>query len=310
MIKPITGNSLVRKSILGVMMAGAVTAGSVAAKTSPANNKSQFTEISKEAASASKAIVAPNITNVQQQNRTVHYRALDQKIRDLSENEKELSVNNKFIKDCYELLGTYGAAAYMQKTLDENLLKETTSKFKKEAAVKYKRLAQSADENKNIDGGTKLMLGLLGDQSAFKTREEIEKEAKDMDAGATRFLELLDGYINTERLVGFGNLLYDAQNSTKKPSYDEVSTAIDKTMEHLYGNNQEAMKEYHTKVNDYIKKVGTNPTVEKKATILAYKFYVLDTIAMNNAAKNCNIGHNRDFQKEYNSHFVNKARPQ
>ena len=54
MIKPVMGNSLVKKTVLGTMMARAVMAGGAVTKNNNSNANIQRTEISKEAAEASK----------------------------------------------------------------------------------------------------------------------------------------------------------------------------------------------------------------------------------------------------------------
>ena len=138
MIKPIMGNSIVKKTVLGTMMAGAVIAGGAVTKNNNSNANIQRTEISKEAAEASKTLAVTNVMDVQQVG-PVRYKALDKKVIARAENEQEVVNNTKFVNDTYNTYGTFAATALLQFVLDNDVLERTTKDFQKTRDKKYER---------------------------------------------------------------------------------------------------------------------------------------------------------------------------
>ena len=113
MIKPIMGNSIVKKTVLGAMMAGAVMTGGAVTKNNNSNANIQRTEISKEAAEASKTLAVTNVMSPQQVG-PVRYKALDKKVIARAENAQEVTNNTKFVNDTYNTYGTFAATALLQ----------------------------------------------------------------------------------------------------------------------------------------------------------------------------------------------------
>lgn len=311
MIKPIMGNSVVKKAVLGSMLAGALVAGNATTKQDNSAKNIQYTEISKEASAASKAMSVPNLMQPVQGNGVVHYRALDQKIRNLAENPEEAKLYNRFINDVYNSFGTYGAALYMQKTLDEQLLYDLTTKFKNELPQRYAKIANDVEKNKNLSASQIDILIGLGDESLlYSSRAEALAAKEAMENGATKFIEILMGPVSEDRIRVFGNMfnLEEAKNKPK-PTFEELSRGIDKTIENIYANDNDAKNTYKQSVKAFESKLGANPSKEAKARLIAFKFYTLDTILMETATRNLKIGKNLHYYNMFQEGFVEKAKP-
>ena len=78
----------------------------------------------------------------------------------------------------------------------------------------------------------------------------------------------------------------------------------------MYSRNPELKKEYNDKVTSYITKLCSNKTTENKAKILAYKFYVMDSIIMKNVNRNVGLEKDKDYMKMYNTNFVQGCKPE
>lgn len=309
MIKPIMGNSVVKKTVLGAMMAGAVMAGGAVTKSNNSNANIQRTEISKEAAEASKTLAVTNVISPQQVG-PVRYKALDKKVIARSENAQEVTNNTKFVNDTYNTYGTFAATALLQFVLDNDVLERTTKDFQKTIDKKYAEKAEMAEKIKDMDSDTRLLLVGLGDETALLSKTGVEKLGAEVKKGSEQVLAALDGNnggdLYTKRLTNIINI----SSNGVKPTYEQVSKAIDDTFNSLYPNNPELKKEYNDKVNSYTTKLGANKTTEKKAKILAYKFYVMDSIIMENVNKNVGLSKDKDYMKMYNTNFVQGCKPE
>ena len=155
MIKPVMGNSIVKKTVLGAMMAGTVIAGGAATKSNNSNTNIQRTEISKEAAEASKTLAVTNVMSPQQVG-PVRYKALDRKVIARAENEQEVVNNTKFVNDTYNTYGTFAATALLQFVLDNDVLERTTKDFQKTIDKKYAEMADMAEKIEDMDADTRL----------------------------------------------------------------------------------------------------------------------------------------------------------
>ena len=308
MIKPVMGNSIVKKTVLGAMMAGAVMAGGAVTKNNNSNANIQRTEISKEAAEASKTLAVTNVMDVQQVG-PVRYKALDKKVIARAENEQEVVNNTKFVNDTYNTYGTFAATALLQFVLDNDVLERTTKDFQKTIDKKYAEMADMAEKIEDMDADTRLLLVGLGDDTALLSKTGVEKLGAEVKKGAEQVLAALDsnnGDLYAKRLT---NIILASANGVK-PTYEQVSKAIDDTFNSLYSRNPELKKEYNDKVNSYITKLGSNKTTENKAKILAYKFYVMDSIIMENVNKNVGLSKDKDYMKMYNTNFVQGCKPE
>ena len=308
MIKPVMGNSIVKKTVLGAMMAGAVMAGGAVTKNNNSNANIQRTEISKEAAEASKTLAVTNVMSPQQVG-PVRYKALDRKVIARAENEQEVVNNTKFVNDTYNTYGTFAATALLQFVLDNDVLERTTKDFQKTIDKKYAEMADMAEKIEDMDADTRLLLVGLGDDTALLSKTGVEKLGAEVKKGAEQVLAALDsnnGDLYAKRLT---NIILASANGVK-PTYEQVSKAIDDTFNSLYSRNPELKKEYNDKVNSYITKLGSNKTTENKAKILAYKFYVMDSIIMENVNKNVGLSKDKDYMKMYNTNFVQGCKPE
>lgn len=308
MIKPIMGNSVVKKTVLGAMMAGAVMTGGAVTKSNNSNANIQRTEISKEAAEASKTLAVTNVMSPQQVG-PVRYKALDKKVIARSENAQEVTNNTKFVNDTYNTYGTFAATALLQFVLDNDVLERTTKDFQKTIDKKYAEKADMAEKIKDMDSDTRLLLVGLGDDTALLSKTGVEKLGAEVKKGAEQVLAALDsnnGDLYAKRLT---NIIRASANGVK-PTYEQVSKAIDDTFNSLYSRNPELKKEYNDKVNSYITKLGSNKTTENKAKILAYKFYIMDSIIMENVNKNVGLSKDKDYMKMYNTNFVQGCKPE
>ena len=308
MIKAIMGNSIVKKTVLGAMMAGTVIAGGAATKSNNSNTNIQRTEISKEAAEASKTLAVTNVMSPQQVG-PVRYKALDKKVIARAENEQEVVNNTKFVNDTYNTYGTFAATALLQFVLDNDVLERTTKDFQKTIDKKYAEMADMAEKIEDMDADTRLLLVGLGDDTALLSKTGVEKLGAEVKKGAEQVLAALDsnnGDLYAKRLT---NIILASANGVK-PTYEQVSKAIDDTFNSLYSRNPELKKEYNDKVNSYITKLGSNKTTENKAKILAYKFYVMDSIIMENVNKNVGLSKDKDYMKMYNTNFVQGCKPE
>lgn len=308
MIKPIMGNSIVKKTVLGAMMAGAVMTGGAVTKNNNSNANIQRTEISKDAAEASKTLAVTNVMSPQQVG-PVRYKALDKKVIARAENEQEVVNNTKFVNDTYNTYGTFAATALLQFVLDNDVLERTTKDFQKTIDKKYAEKADMAEKIKDMDSDTRLLLVGLGDETALLSKTGVEKLGAEVKKGAEQVLAALDGNngdLYAKRLTNVINL----SSNGVKPTYEQVSKAIDDTFNSLYPNNPELKKEYNDKVNSYTTKLGANKTTEMKAKILAYKFYVMDSIIMENVNKNVGLSKDKDYMKMYNTNFVQGCKPE
>ena len=308
MIKPVMGNSIVKKTVLGAMMAGAVMAGGAATKSNNSNTNIQRTEISKEAAEASKTLAVTNVMSPQQVG-PVRYKALDKKVIARAENEQEVVNNTKFVNDTYNTYGTFAATALLQFVLDNDVLERTTKDFQKTIDKKYAEMADMAEKTKDMDANMRLVLVALGNETALLSKTGVEKLGAEVKKGAEQVLAALDsnnGDLYAKRLT---NIILASANGVK-PTYEQVSKAIDDTFNSLYSSNPELKKEYNDKVNSYITKLGSNKTTENKAKILAYKFYVMDSIIMENVNKNVGLSKDKDYMKMYNTNFVQGCKPE
>ena len=308
MIKPVMGNSIVKKTVLGAMMAGAVMAGGAATKSNNSNANIQRTEISKEAAEASKTLAVTNVMSPQQVG-PVRYKALDKKVIARAENAQEVTNNTKFVNDTYNTYGTFAATALLQFVLDNDVLERTTKDFQKTIDKKYAEMADMAEKIEDMDADTRLLLVGLGDDTALLSKTGVEKLGAEVKKGAEQVLAALDsnnGDLYAKRLT---NIILASANGVK-PTYEQVSKAIDDTFNSLYSRNPELKKEYNDKVNSYITKLGSNKTTENKAKILAYKFYVMDSIIMENVNKNVGLSKDKDYMKMYNTNFVQGCKPE
>ena len=308
MIKPVMGNSIVKKTVLGAMMAGAVMAGGAVTKNNNSNANIQRTEISKEAAEASKTLAVTNVM-IPQQVGPVRYKALDKKVIARAENAQEVTNNTKFVNDTYNTYGTFAATALLQFVLDNDVLERTTKDFQKTIDKKYAEKADMAEKIKDMDSDTRLLLVGLGDETALLSKTGVEKLGAEVKKGAEQVLAALDsnnGDLYAKRLT---NIILASANGVK-PTYEQVSKAIDDTFNSLYSRNPELKKEYNDKVNSYITKLGSNKTTENKAKILAYKFYVMDSIIMENVNKNVGLSKDKDYMKMYNTNFVQGCKPE
>ena len=308
MIKPVMGNSIVKKTALGAMMAGAVIAGGAATKSNNSNANIQRTEISKEAAEASKTLAVTNAMSPQQVG-PVRYKALDKKVIARAENEQEVVNNTKFVNDTYNTYGTFAATALLQFVLDNDVLERTTKDFQKTIDKKYAEMADMAEKTKDMDANMRLVLVALGNETALLSKTGVEKLGAEVKKGAEQVLAALDsnnGDLYAKRLT---NIILASANGVK-PTYEQVSKAIDDTFNSLYSRNPELKKEYNDKVNSYITKLGSNKTTENKAKILAYKFYVMDSIIMENVNKNVGLSKDKDYMKMYNTNFVQGCKPE
>lgn len=308
MIKPIMGNSVVKKTVLGAMMAGAVIAGGAATKSNNSNTNIQRTEISKEAAEASKTLAVTNVMSPQQVG-PVRYKALDKKVIARAENAQEVTNNTKFVNDTYNTYGTFAATALLQFVLDNDVLERTTKDFQKTIDKKYAEKAEMAEKIKDMDSDTRLLLVGLGDETALLSKTGVEKLGAEVKKGAEQVLAALDGNNGDLYAKRLTNVINTSSNGVK-PTYEQVSKAIDDTFNSLYPNNPELKKEYNDKVNSYTAKLGSNNTTEKKAKILAYKFYVMDSIIMENVNKNVGLSKDKDYMKMYNTNFVQGCKPE
>lgn len=308
MIKPIMGNSIVKKTVLGAMMAGAVMTGGAVTKNNNSNANIQRTEISKEAAEASKTLAVTNVMNPQQVG-PVRYKALDKKVIARAENAQEVTNNTKFVNDTYNTYGTFAATALLQFVLDNDVLERTTKDFQKTIDKKYAEMADLAEKTKDMDANMRLVLVALGNETALLSKTGVEKLGAEVKKGAEQVLAALDcnnGDLYAKRLT---NVINTSSNGVK-PTYEQVSKAIDDTFNSLYPNNLELKKEYNDKVNSYTAKLGSNNTTEKKAKILAYKFYVMDSIIMKNVNRNVGLEKDKDYMKMYNTNFVQGCKPE
>ena len=308
MIKPVMGNSIVKKTVLGAMMAGTVIAGGAATKSNNSNTNIQRTEISKEAAEASKTLAVTNVMSPQQVG-PVRYKALDKKVIARAENAQEVTNNTKFVNDTYNTYGTFAATALLQFVLDNDVLERTTKDFQKTIDKKYAEMADMAEKIEDMDADTRLLLVGLGDDTALLSKTGVEKLGAEVKKGAEQVLAALDsnnGDLYAKRLT---NIILASANGVK-PTYEQVSKAIDDTFNSLYSSNPELKKEYNDKVNSYITKLGSNKTTENKAKILAYKFYVMDSIIMENVNKNVGLSKDKDYMKMYNTNFVQGCKPE
>ena len=308
MIKPIMGNSVVKKTVLGAMMAGAVIAGGAATKSNNSNTNIQRTEISKEAAEASKTLAVTNVMSPQQVG-PVRYKALDKKVIARAENAQEVTNNTKFVNDTYNTYGTFAATALLQFVLDNDVLERTTKDFQKTIDKKYAEMADMAEKTKDMDANMRLMLVALGNETALLSKTGVEKLGAEVKKGAEQVLAALDGNNGDLYAKRLTNVINTSSNGVK-PTYEQVSKAIDDTFNSLYPNNPELKKEYNDKVNSYTAKLGSNNTTEKKAKILAYKFYVMDSIIMENVNKNVGLSKDKDYMKMYNTNFVQGCKPE
>lgn len=308
MIKPIMGNSVVKKTVLGAMMAGAVMAGGAVTKSNNSNANIQHTEISKEAAEASKTLAVTNVMSPQQVG-PVRYKALDKKVIARSENAQEVTNNTKFVNDTYNTYGTFAATALLQFVLDNDVLERTTKDFQKTIDKKYAEKAEMAEKIKDMDSDTRLLLVGLGDETALLSKTGVEKLGAEVKKGAEQVLAALDGNNGDLYAKRLTNVINTSSNGVK-PTYEQVSKAIDDTFNSLYPNNPELKKEYNDKVNIFSAKMGPNNTTEKKAKILAYKFYVMDSIIMENVNKNVGLSKDKDYMKMYNTNFVQGCKPE
>ncbi len=308
MIKPIMGNSVVKKTVLGAMMAGAVIAGGAATKSNNSNTNIQRTEISKEAAEASKTLAVTNVMSPQQVG-PVRYKALDKKVIARAENAQEVTNNTKFVNDTYNTYGTFAATALLQFVLDNDVLERTTKDFQKTIDKKYAEMADMAEKTKDMDSDTRLLLAGLGDETALLSKTGVEKLGAEVKKGAEQVLAALDGNTGDLYAKRLTNVINTSSNGVK-PTYEQVSKAIDDTFNSLYSSNPELKKEYNDKVNSYITKLDSNKTTENKAKILAYKFYVMDSIIMENVNKNVGLSKDKDYMKMYNTNFVQGCKPE
>lgn len=309
MIKPIMGNSVVKKTVLGAMMAGAVMTGGAVTKNNNSNANIQRTEISKEAAEASKTLAVTNVMSPQQVG-PVRYKALDKKVIARSENAQEVTNNTKFVNNAYNNYGTFGAVALLQFALDSDVLQRTTKDFQKTIDKKYAEMADMAEKTKDMDSDTRLLLAGLGDETALLSKTGVEKLGAEVKKGAEQVLAALDGNnggdLYAKRLTNIINI----SSNGVKPTYEQVSDAIDKTFNEMYPKHPELKKEYEDKVSIFSAKMGPNKTTEKKAKILAYKFYVMDSIIMENVNKNVGLSKDKDYMKMYNTNFVQGCKPE
>lgn len=308
MIKPIMGNSIVKKTVLGAMMAGAVMTGGAVTKSNNSNANIQRTEISKEAAEASKTLAVTNVMSPQQVG-PVRYKALDKKVIARSENAQEVTNNTKFVNDTYNTYGTFAATALLQFVLDNDVLERTTKDFQKTIDKKYAEKAEMAEKIKDMDSDTRLLLVGLGDETALLSKTGVEKLGAEVKKGTEQVLAALDsnnGDLYAKRLT---NIIRASANGAK-PTYEQVSDAIDNTFNYMYPKNPELKKEYENKVSIYSAKMGPNKTTEKKAKIIAYKFYILDSIIMENVNKNVGLSKDKDYMKMYNANFVQGCKPE
>lgn len=308
MIKPIMGNSVVKKTVLGAMMAGAVMTGGAVTKNNNSNANIQRTEISKEAAEASKTLAVTNVMSPQQVG-PVRYKALDKKVIARAENAQEVTNNTKFVNDTYNTYGTFAATALLQFVLDNDVLERTTKDFQKTIDKKYAEKAEMAEKIKDMDSDTRLLLVGLGDETALLSKTGVEKLGAEVKKGAEQVLAALDGNNGDLYAKRLTNVINTSSNGVK-PTYEQVSKAIDDTFNSLYPNNPELKKEYNDKVNIFSAKMGPNNTTEKKAKILAYKFYVMDSIIMENVNKNVGLSKDKDYMKMYNTNFVQGCKPE
>ena len=308
MIKPIMGNSIVKKTVLGAMMAGAVMTGGAVTKNNNSNANIQRTEISKEAAEASKTLAVTNVMSPQQVG-PVRYKALDKKVIARSENAQEVTNNTKFVNDTYNTYGTFAATALLQFVLDNDVLERTTKDFQKTVDKKYAEMADLAEKTKDMDANMRLALVALGNETALLSKTGVEKLGAEVKKGAEQVLAALDsnnGDLYAKRLT---NIIRASANGVK-PTYEQVSDAIDNTFNYMYSKNPELKKEYEDKVSIFSAKMGPNKTTEMKAKILAYKFYVMDSIIMENVNKNVGLSKDKDYMKMYNTNFVQGCKPE
>ena len=308
MIKPIMGNSIVKKTVLGAMMAGAVMTGGAVTKNNNSNANIQRTEISKEAAEASKTLAVTNVMSPQQVG-PVRYKALDKKVIARSENAQEVTNNTKFVNDTYNTYGTFAATALLQFVLDNDVLERTTKDFQKTVDKKYAEMADLAEKTKDMDANMRLALVALGNETALLSKTGVEKLGAEVKKGAEQVLAALDsnnGDLYAKRLT---NIIRASANGVK-PTYEQVSDAIDNTFNYMYSKNPELKKEYEDKVSIFSAKMGPNKTTEMKAKILAYKFYVMDSIIMENVNKNVGLSKDKDYMKMYNANFVQGCKPE
>lgn len=306
MIKPIISSPIVKRTILGTMMAGVVTAGAMAKPNQTENpNQIQYTEVaSPSAAEGSKVLAFASNPVV---NTTVRNRALDNKIISLAENAQERKENQDYLDGRYNKFGTYGATVDIQMMLDEILIDQALTKFSNAKSAELDKAAENVKKNGDADANTIIFLATLGTDVSTLTKGGIEKAKTQLDENVSIMKKHIANKYTPVRRQGYGNILApDVLASNGKPSFETVSNTIDKNAKDLLVTKAE-QDEYFAKVNKFNAEQGGSKTDEQKANLLSYKLFLLDSMVIKKVFGLSNFfKDNKEFNKFFEQEFMSK----
>jgi len=303
MIKAIMAKPFVRKTVIGSMFAAAALGVNAANnKTSNPIQQPQYTEISSTASSAVSAAAMSGVTQQQPTRNT----KLDSKIRNLAENDQELRENNDYLNTQYSDYGAFGASVEVQLMLDDILIGQAFTKFRKEKGVELWQLSQTLEDVKSgkISKYDNLITNMLLSDKGSLTSADVDKAIDKLAKNCDEMEAYLSNTFTKIRRRNFGGLLSQiAINNNGKPNFERTNAAIDENAK-IYFPDKADYDEYTRKVNAFKAKNNS------KLDLISYKLYLADYMIMQKMLNDSEyFKNNKEFKKYFDREFVNKAQP-
>ena len=308
MIKPIISSPMIKRTILGTMMAGAVTAGAIANPNQTENlNQIQYTEVaSPSAAEGSKVLAFASNPVV---NTTVRNRALDNKIIALAENAQERKENQDYLNNTYAKYGTFGATVDIQLLLNDITLEQAITKFQKNASAKLWEMQATEDDYNSLPAKDKnnilAVLGKLSEGSNSKL--DLNKMVNDMSDASKNFRDYLGNDFAKSRRRAYADILStQALNQNGKPNFETTSTLVDKYANEALSTQTER-NTYAAKVRNFNTAQGGSKTIEQKANLISYKLFLIDSMLIQKYINSVEFfKNNKEFNKFFEQEFMSK----
>lgn len=273
MIKPIMQNPIVRKTAIGLMLAGAAIGASSSSTCSKTTNPAACEQtMSSAAAAALAAATMPSKPSLE------HNIELDRRVIKLSSNAQELQENKQLLKDVYANYGTFAGTWVLQTGINRSVFEQAIKDFDESETKRLTAIALRPGEQADRED---LIKGIY-DHGLTKEQGNARYELSFLDEFVKfekcNFTSPFDIFIERTKYM-------DEAMKYGVPSFEKCNEAIDNYSKQVnkegWLNNQE-YEQYQSKVNQYTNKMplATRNSVQGKANIIAYKVFLLDYMTL------------------------------
>jgi hypothetical protein len=244
MIKAIMGSPVVRKTLMGAMVTGAIASATF-------NVKAGETESGVKTEMTSSATVSSPVAYTQTETHSTRRNAaLDAKVIATSENAEVIADNKAFLDEEYALCGTFATTLEAQSYLDHCNVDKAIDDYYDYSTI-FGGTAMDRDAKLRLLSGKQM-------EASYPTSQIVE------------FKDFVDESL-------FPQLNGIHQNFLKqnpKPSAEAVSKHLDKVAEAM--PDKASVEAYKDNVKDYVSKMPKNMSVQDYANLISYKTCVLD----------------------------------